>query len=253
MRRPLLQPGAGDERWSRSCGPLTAERRDHRRRRGPSPRPAARSPVEVKDRAGFIVNALLFPYLNNAVRMLENGTASARRHRRRHEGRLQLPDGPARPARPRRPRHLAGHPRRALRRVPRPELRRRAAAAPHGRAPASSAGSPARASTTTPSADAPAAAARRAAAQPRGRSRPRRTPTTTASSASGADLEPGTLLAAYRCGHLPDAGRPAAAAAGVVVARPAGRPPARRPAGEPVAAPVVRAASRSASTPPSTT
>jgi 3-hydroxybutyryl-CoA dehydrogenase len=32
--------------------------------------------VEVQDRAGFIVNALLFPYLNNAVRMLENGTAS---------------------------------------------------------------------------------------------------------------------------------------------------------------------------------
>ena len=32
--------------------------------------------VEVKDRAGFIVNALLFPYLNNAVRLLENGTAS---------------------------------------------------------------------------------------------------------------------------------------------------------------------------------
>lgn len=31
--------------------------------------------VEVKDRAGFIVNALLFPYLNNAVRMLMNGTA----------------------------------------------------------------------------------------------------------------------------------------------------------------------------------
>jgi 3-hydroxybutyryl-CoA dehydrogenase len=32
--------------------------------------------VEVQDRAGFIVNALLFPYLNNAVRMLEAGTAS---------------------------------------------------------------------------------------------------------------------------------------------------------------------------------
>jgi 3-hydroxybutyryl-CoA dehydrogenase len=32
--------------------------------------------VEVADRAGFIVNALLFPYLNNAVRMLENGVAS---------------------------------------------------------------------------------------------------------------------------------------------------------------------------------
>lgn len=35
-----------------------------------------KEPVRVKDRAGFIVNALLFPYLNNAVRMLENGTAS---------------------------------------------------------------------------------------------------------------------------------------------------------------------------------
>ncbi len=35
-----------------------------------------KSPVEVKDRAGFIVNALLFPYLNNAVKVLENGTAS---------------------------------------------------------------------------------------------------------------------------------------------------------------------------------
>jgi 3-hydroxybutyryl-CoA dehydrogenase len=35
-----------------------------------------KKPVEVKDRAGFIVNALLFPFLNNAVRMLENGTAS---------------------------------------------------------------------------------------------------------------------------------------------------------------------------------
>ncbi len=35
-----------------------------------------KDPVLVKDRAGFIVNALLFPYLNNAVRMMVNGTAS---------------------------------------------------------------------------------------------------------------------------------------------------------------------------------
>jgi len=35
-----------------------------------------KEPVQVKDRAGFIVNALLFPYLNNAVKMLENGTAN---------------------------------------------------------------------------------------------------------------------------------------------------------------------------------
>jgi 3-hydroxybutyryl-CoA dehydrogenase len=31
--------------------------------------------IDVKDHAGFVVNALLFPYLNNAVRMLERGTA----------------------------------------------------------------------------------------------------------------------------------------------------------------------------------
>lgn len=31
--------------------------------------------VETQDHAGFVVNALLFPYLNNAVRMLERGTA----------------------------------------------------------------------------------------------------------------------------------------------------------------------------------
>jgi 3-hydroxybutyryl-CoA dehydrogenase len=35
-----------------------------------------KSPVEVKDQAGFIVNHLLFPYLNNAVRLLEAGVAS---------------------------------------------------------------------------------------------------------------------------------------------------------------------------------
>jgi len=35
-----------------------------------------KEPIEVKDQAGFIVNALLFPYLNNAVRILEQGVAS---------------------------------------------------------------------------------------------------------------------------------------------------------------------------------
>ena len=34
-----------------------------------------KSPVEVKDQAGFIVNALLFPYLNTAVRLLEQNVA----------------------------------------------------------------------------------------------------------------------------------------------------------------------------------
>lgn len=35
-----------------------------------------KEPVRVKDQAGFVVNALLFPYLNAAVRMLESGVAS---------------------------------------------------------------------------------------------------------------------------------------------------------------------------------
>ncbi len=35
-----------------------------------------KSAVAVKDQAGFIVNALLFPYLNNAVRMLDSGLAT---------------------------------------------------------------------------------------------------------------------------------------------------------------------------------
>ena len=33
-------------------------------------------PVDCSDRAGFIVNALLFPYLNDAVRMLQANYAS---------------------------------------------------------------------------------------------------------------------------------------------------------------------------------
>lgn len=35
-----------------------------------------KEPVEVQDRAGFVVNALLFPYLNGAVRLLEQGVAT---------------------------------------------------------------------------------------------------------------------------------------------------------------------------------
>jgi 3-hydroxybutyryl-CoA dehydrogenase len=35
-----------------------------------------KDPVRVKDQAGFIVNALLFPYLNNAIKLYESGVAS---------------------------------------------------------------------------------------------------------------------------------------------------------------------------------
>ncbi len=53
-----------------------------------------KNPVTVKDRAGFIVNALLFPYLNNAVRMLENGTATAEDIDEAMKGGCNFPMGP---------------------------------------------------------------------------------------------------------------------------------------------------------------
>lgn len=53
-----------------------------------------KNPVEVKDRAGFIVNHLLFPYLNNAVRMLENGIASRDHIDEAMKGGCNFPMGP---------------------------------------------------------------------------------------------------------------------------------------------------------------
>jgi 3-hydroxybutyryl-CoA dehydrogenase len=53
-----------------------------------------KEPVVVEDRAGFIVNALLFPYLNNAVRMLENRTASRDDIDAAMQGGCNFPMGP---------------------------------------------------------------------------------------------------------------------------------------------------------------
>jgi 3-hydroxybutyryl-CoA dehydrogenase len=50
--------------------------------------------VAVADRAGFIVNALLFPYLNNAVRMLEQGTAGMEAIDTAMKGGCNFPMGP---------------------------------------------------------------------------------------------------------------------------------------------------------------
>ena len=50
--------------------------------------------VEVKDRAGFIVNALLFPYLNNAVRLAEQGTARIEDIDTAMKGGCNFPMGP---------------------------------------------------------------------------------------------------------------------------------------------------------------
>ena len=66
----LLQPGAGDA--AGRGGP-------HRLHLAPTSSPACKAvverlgkhPVECGDRSGFIVNALLFPYLNDAVKMLQ--------------------------------------------------------------------------------------------------------------------------------------------------------------------------------------
>lgn len=50
--------------------------------------------VDVADRAGFVVNALLFPYLNNAIRMLERGTASRDDIDTAMQGGCNFPMGP---------------------------------------------------------------------------------------------------------------------------------------------------------------
>lgn len=53
-----------------------------------------KQPVQVLDRAGFIVNALLFPYLNNAIRMLEQGTANMADIDTAMKGGCNFPMGP---------------------------------------------------------------------------------------------------------------------------------------------------------------
>ena len=50
--------------------------------------------IDVVDRAGFVVNALLFPYLNRAIRMLEQGTASMEAIDAGMKGGCNFPMGP---------------------------------------------------------------------------------------------------------------------------------------------------------------
>jgi 3-hydroxybutyryl-CoA dehydrogenase len=53
-----------------------------------------KSSVMVKDNAGFIVNALLFPYLNNAVQMLDSGIATREDIDAAMKGGCGVPMGP---------------------------------------------------------------------------------------------------------------------------------------------------------------
>jgi 3-hydroxybutyryl-CoA dehydrogenase len=50
--------------------------------------------IVVKDQSGFVVNALLFPYLNNAVRLLEGDVASMEDIDKAMEGGCGFPMGP---------------------------------------------------------------------------------------------------------------------------------------------------------------
>ena len=103
----------------------------------------------MKDRAGFIVNALLFPYLNNAVRMLEAGTASRDDIDTAMKGGCNFPMGPLALL------DLVGLDTSLsildalYDEFQRPELRRHARCCAAWSPPASSAGSPAPASSTT--------------------------------------------------------------------------------------------------------
>ena len=89
--------------------------------------------IRSQDRAGFIVNALLIPYLLSAIRMMESGFASAEDIDTGHGRGLQPPDGAAAPGRPDRPRHHHGRGRQPLRRVQGAAVRRAAAAVADGR------------------------------------------------------------------------------------------------------------------------
>lgn len=53
-----------------------------------------KTPVHVRDDAGFIVNALLFPYLNNAIKMYERGTATMSDIDTAMKGGCNFPMGP---------------------------------------------------------------------------------------------------------------------------------------------------------------
>ena len=74
---PLLQPGARAQ--ARRGGHVAAHRAGDDRAGRARSRPTSSTSASIRsqDRAGFIVNALLIPYLLSAIRMLESGFATA--------------------------------------------------------------------------------------------------------------------------------------------------------------------------------
>jgi 3-hydroxyacyl-CoA dehydrogenase len=53
-----------------------------------------KTPVEVAEAPGFVVNRVLIPMINEAAGLLETGVGLHRRHRHRHEAGRQPPHGP---------------------------------------------------------------------------------------------------------------------------------------------------------------
>ena len=84
-------------------------------------------------RSGFVVNALLVPYLLSAIRMVGGGRRHGRRRRQGSRCRSLAPDGPAAVVRSHRARHDETHRGLDVRRVQGPELRSAAAVAADGR------------------------------------------------------------------------------------------------------------------------
>ena len=217
VRHPLLQPGADDDA-GRDRPPAHRQRRDHRRRamafaaalrqgrrRGQGPRPASSSTPCCSPTSTTRCGCW-----RTAPRRRDDIDTAMK-------GGCNFPMGPFALL------DLVGldtslvDPRRAVRRVPRPELRRRARRCAAWSPPASSAASPGRASTTTTERGRTAHTERhghrrdrrvaappdRAAADAVGASPTPAPPTSDGLVGVGADLEPGTLLAAYRRGLFP--------------------------------------------------
>ena len=95
----LVEVIAGDEH---QAGDRSAEIKDISAEIG-------KTPVQVKEAAGFVVNRILIPMINEAVGIYAEGVASCRGHRYRHEAGRQPSDGPAVPGRSDRPGCMLGH------------------------------------------------------------------------------------------------------------------------------------------------
>ena len=89
--------------------------------------------VRCGDRSGFVVNALLVPYLLSAIRMVESGVASVEDVDTAIVAGTVASDGSVAAFRPHRPRHHEVDRRRDVRRAQGRALRPAAAAATHGR------------------------------------------------------------------------------------------------------------------------